>query len=305
MCRKPYSQTKTNRTLHERVQAMNNDHKSFSEREGIEQPKLPLREMSDDLRVRLWNAFYKNLPYWDAFGGSHSCAFIYEEIFANFLTLPIDEYSADFTVNTKTVKNAFLHSEWNKVFELIDFVVKTLKHEGRKREEATYYEIVNCFIIDCNDALTKENSIYRIIEGVAAKITDRQEITEIETALKTPYASAKGHLEKALTLFSNRENPDYENSAKESISAVESIAKEITGKHGGTLGQLAGKLDLHDAFAKGLKHLYGFASDAHGIRHGESDEPLPLDEATARFMLVICSAFVNYTIARNPKIQPD
>jgi len=51
---------------------MNNDCKSFSEREGIEQPKPPLIEMSGDLRVRLWNAFYENLPYWDAFGGSHS-----------------------------------------------------------------------------------------------------------------------------------------------------------------------------------------------------------------------------------------
>jgi len=219
--------------------------------------------------------------------------------------LPVDEYSADFKLNTETVKKAFLHSEWNRVFELIDFVIKTLKHEGRKQEEAIYYEIVNCFITDCNDALTKENSVYRIVGGIVVKITAKQEITEIETALKIPYASAKGHLEKALTLFSNRENPDYENSTKESISAVESIAKEISGEHGGTLGQLISKLDLHDAFVKGLRHLYGFASDAHGIRHSESGEPLPLDQDTARFMLVICSSFVNYIIARNPRIQPD
>jgi len=130
-------------------------------------------------------------------------------------------------------------------------------------------------------------------------------VAEIEAALKIPFDSARGHLKKALAHFSNRENPDYENSIKESISAVESVAKEVTGDSKATLGELANRLNIHPAFRGGLKKLYGFTSDAGGIRHADdSSKPgkyLKPDQATARFMLVTCSAFVNYIIAGNPE----
>ena len=45
-----------------------------------------------------------------------------------------------------------------------------------------------------------------------------------------PTKKATNHLEKALILISNRESPDYANSIKESISAVEAICSEILGK---------------------------------------------------------------------------
>ena len=48
--------------------------------------------------------------------------------------------------------------------------------------------------------------------------------------MDTPYSSVNEHVKNALTLFSRRETPDYKNSIKESISAVESIIREITGK---------------------------------------------------------------------------
>jgi hypothetical protein len=40
-----------------------------------------------------------------------------------------------------------------------------------------------------------------------------------------------------LQKLADRENPDYRNSIKESISAVESAAQEITGDTGATLGR--------------------------------------------------------------------
>jgi len=88
---------------------------------------------------------------------------------------------------------------------------------------------------------------------------------------------------------------------------VESIAKEITKEHSGTLGQLTSRLELHPAFEQGLKHLYGFTSDAPGVRHAgdscKSNNYPPEDQDTARFILVTCSAFVNYIIARNQATQ--
>ena len=265
---------------------MNDEYKPFSERFGYTKPKPLQREaMDEDLRTGLWNAFYESFPpvIYD-FASSNS---VYKNIHRYFLKKSLINYCDNHVKeNNEAVEQIFLSKEWHRVLDLVEYVVRA--HDN------------NSFVDKCNSVFKNENSAYRIIAGgFVAEITSEQEIVEIETALKIPYASAKGHLEKALTLFSGRENPDYENSAKESISAVESIAKEIIGEHNETLGQLASKLNLHRAFKEGLKKIYGFTSAAHGIRHSESDEPLPLDKDTARFMLVICSAFVNYIIARN------
>jgi hypothetical protein len=40
--------------------------------------------------------------------------------------------------------------------------------------------------------------------------------------------------------------------------------------------------------------MFGYTSDASGIRHAGSGEPVELDYAFAKYMLVTCSAFVNY-----------
>jgi hypothetical protein len=43
--------------------------------------------------------------------------------------------------------------------------------------------------------------------------------------------------------------------------------------------------------------MYGYTSDAEGIRHALLEEPT-LEQADAIFMLVTCSAFVNYLRAK-------
>jgi len=100
--------------------------------------------------------------------------------------------------------------------------------------------------------------------------------------------------------LADRKDPDYENSTKESISAVESIAKEITEREK-PLNALTQSLQLHPSFKDALDKLYNWTSTDGGIRHGASSKSLTPDQNTARFMLVICSSFVNYIISRNPR----
>ena len=57
------------------------------------------------------------------------------------------------------------------------------------------------------------------------------------------------------------------------------------------------KKAIHPALKKSLSALYGYTSDADGIRHAMLDEP-DLTSTDARFMLVACSAFVNYLIGK-------
>ncbi len=45
--------------------------------------------------------------------------------------------------------------------------------------------------------------------------------------------------------------------------------------------------------SRAFRQLYGYTSDANGIRHALLDES-NLDFEDAKFMLVSCSAFINY-----------
>ena len=86
------------------------------------------------------------------------------------------------------------------------------------------------------------------------------------------------------------------NSIKESISTVESMCQIITGNNNASLGKALEKLKgkIHPALNTAFEKLYGYASNSNGIRHanglGEGDSTFE----EAKYMLVSCSAFVNY-----------
>jgi hypothetical protein len=59
---------------------------------------------------------------------------------------------------------------------------------------------------------------------------------------------------------------------------------------------------MHPAFETALSKMYGYTNDAQGIRHSLLSEPT-LDADDARFMLVICSALVNYLKTKVPRVH--
>ena len=104
-----------------------------------------------------------------------------------------------------------------------------------------------------------------------------------------------------MKLLSDRQSPDYRNSIKESISAVESICKIVTNDEKATLGKalkiIEDKLGLHPALKASLSQLYGYASDSDGIHHAMLQES-NLSYIDAKFMLVACTNFINYLIKK-------
>jgi len=84
------------------------------------------------------------------------------------------------------------------------------------------------------------------------------------------------------------------------------IITEISGGQA-TLGKAIKKLKdsgvhIHSAMESAFSSLYGYTSDENGIRHGGIDfTNAPAEDA--KFMLVSCSAFVNYLIEKQSKIS--
>ena len=143
-----------------------------------------------------------------------------------------------------------------------------------------------------------------------APITSEIEINEIKTALSNTdkFFTTSEHINKTLEHFSNKINPDYRNSIKESISAVEATCCIICGSENATLSQAlkaiekSNAIELHHALKSSFDKLYGYTSDGDGIRHALSSES-NLSEEDARFMLISCSAFTNYLIVKYNKKQ--
>src|SRR5690606_8722681 len=113
---------------------------------------------------------------------------------------------------------------------------------------------------------------------ILAPITGEEEISAIEKALAIhdKYKPVRLHVSQALRLLSDKARPDYRNSIKESISAVESICAIITDNSKATLGQalklIGREHGLHEALKSSFNSLYGYTSDADGIRHALLEE---------------------------------
>lgn len=215
----------------------------------------------------------------------------FRDLWIFFFKWPTDNLPQSYgTVNsgaaTSVVREWFYKAEWFQVFDFIEF-------------SSEYHE---SFPEVCNSFLKKEMSAYRFVDGKLVEITSDEEIVEIENAIKNSdkFNPVKTHLKTAIQLLSDRKNPDYRNSIKESISAVESLAKIITKNDKTTLGQALNELErkhnVPGSLKAGFSALYGYTSDEAGIRHSLLDKSVTVDQEEARFMVIACSAFVNYLI---------
>ena len=98
--------------------------------------------------------------------------------------------------------------------------------------------------------------------------------------------------------LSDRKTPDYRNSIKESISAVEAMARIVAGTPKATLGDalkvMERKQQLHPALKEAFSKLYGYANDSDGIRHAINNEDTAVGQSIAKYFLLSCTSFINY-----------
>jgi hypothetical protein len=267
----------------------------FSERYGHTTARgtIQIDSMSVELRNSLWSLL--KLHIWDRVYSYRGYSFLNdnnpqiktlcEQLWFSYFKLPLDTLPNDWEEVCSWLRKQYFSCDWWAVHDFVEFIADNFPYSSRKE-----------FIEMCNAALEKEVSAYRFVDGLISRITDETEIAEIDRALDNARDPVRTHLRRALELLSDREAPDYRNSIKESISAVESLVATVVGEKG-TLGQLLKKLEdeisLHPALKAAFSSLYGYTSDQDGIRHAIL-ESKDLAFEDAKFFLVVCSAFVNF-----------
>jgi hypothetical protein len=272
----------------------------FSQRYGYTTVPEALKpeSMPEVLRVALWNALHRAL--WGVPG------FMWRKANGRMIGVgAIGRFAKDFWTRARvridtipsvpedilaSLQNAFFSGKW---FEVYDFLEAVLAISPSPNLEA-----------EISRALEEEKAAYRLVQWRFVQITEPAEVEALTPAMgaRDTFAPASEHLKRAVDLYADRAAPDYRNSIKESISAVEAAAKVVSNKPNATLGDALTALErdgkLHKALKTAFSALYGYTSQADGIRHALMDEP-NLTAADAKFFMLACASFVNYLKARH------
>jgi hypothetical protein len=272
---------------------------NFSERYGHKPVRraIQIDSIDEHLKNGLWSLLKGNA--WDhayyssgMYGGyylssNEDLKVLCERLWFNYFKKPLDTLDNDWSKVLKDLRNYFFSCKWREVYDFIEFVANNHKR----------YQFKESFIKGCNHLLEREVSAYRFVNGLITRITEEHEVAEIEQALEASNGPVHKHIRRSLELLSDKNAPDYRNSIKEAISAVESLVILTLKAEKGTLGQLIKKLEdeigLHPALRTAFSNLYGYTSDQAGIRHALT-EAEKVDFSDAKFMLVVCSAFINF-----------
>jgi len=270
----------------------------FSDRIGVTEPVTSLQATSinEELRNSIWNVILSIL---NVANDSEYLDKAVHAIAMSLLKKPVDELPNRHHTRHVWLKEVYSKLDWHEVYNLIEFLVSRAGYitglEHRREPWINQFNLV----------LKRELSGYRFISGVLTPISSEAEVASIDEAIgAAEHAGLNGvraHLTAALEKLGQKPEPDYRNSIKEAISAVESAVKCITGSSDGglekALSELASESEIHGALKEGFIKLYGYTSDENGIRHAILEESdVGYDEA--KFMVVACSAFVNFLIAK-------
>jgi hypothetical protein len=274
---------------------------SFSDRLGITKQKaiLQVDAIDPDLRNGLWQACIESF-----FHAGNMYDYDYDQPFlaimnrtyVDFFKGTSEHVPRGYEAGIKAIRDWFFKADWWQVYNFLEFLIAEFDRPPFGTDHA-FSERISFF-------LEREKSGYRILSHQFVAITDPIELSAVSEAASSSakFAGAREHMRASIGLFSRKPKADYRNSIKEAISAVEAAARVVTGSPKATLGDalkvLSSKIAIHPAMKDGMNKLYGYTSDEGGIRHALLEES-NIDEAEAKFMIVTCSAFVNFCVQRS------
>lgn len=271
----------------------------FSERKGIKHFSdiVQVNDLNERTRNKLYSVISESFDelYVDYDGNLKDkfVEYLYKELFSKTeRDIPMWGNDYHYEEVFDTIYTIIIQYDYTDIFTFIEGIIKFLDIADR----TTYhrYNYKDEYIKAISNVFKKENVNYRIINEKITDIVDEQQISSIEETLKNPYKEVSRHYSKAIEqLYSLK---DFDNSIKESISSVEAMCQILTKNSKATLGDALKLLKdkIHPAMKSAFEKLYGYTSDTNGIRHanGLGEGNSTFEEA--KYMLISCSAFVNY-----------
>lgn len=288
--------------------------KSFSQRYGYTSlANVIIREdMPESIQNAICNCYDKmpdaNIPDHDVGGYVGVKNALTEYLWCNFLNNRAEDLYEKYRYGE--IIDAFIDTlldnefPWYSKLDMIEMSLDFL-FDVYKENSCGFKESPSVFEKNINKEFARLNYAYRIVDHFIVEITSEEEIKAVEKAIDTNSDNVRVHLASALELMSKRPNGEYRSSIKESISAVEKWCRKCTGEKDlrPALNKLSSKgIKIHPKLHSTFNILYEYTNhEDSGIRHALMDEDgtytPSMDEAV--FMIVTCSAFINYLNSKN------
>ena len=270
---------------------------TFSQAQGYEELPGPLKlgELPREGRVRIWNVFYSSMFATRYFGDfewvlGDDWEAILREKHIRIDNLPLDEWNSYFEHNRRQLRDSIEMLPFFRIFDTIQFVLR-------------HHSCPSGFIDKISEAFELSRLAYTIDDTPTPTIIPSVTAAEgntIAEAMRTLREAGLGgsaaHLRKAAECINGQE---WAEGVRESIHAVESVARQLDPKASQTLApalkSLEGSGTLHPALKEAFTKLYGYTSNEQGIRHAHLNQDsanVGMDEAV--FMLGACASFSSY-----------
>ena len=266
---------------------------TFSQREGYEELPLPLQigQLPDAVRIAIWNVLYAQMR--ESRRGAYiddPWETIFRDLYLNHDNRRLDWWLPEFTRLTTWMHDRLEGEKFNQVFDVLEFL---MQHDCCPPQ----------FIAGLSDVFRRFQLAYTIHSGPrpvilpATTVEEGNELSRNLTDLQDAgLDGCETHLRNASKCINEGRWAD---SVRESIHAVESVAKKIS-PNATTLVKALAPLEKrgvlqHKALKEALSRLYGYTSDEQGIRHALLDNAQPkLSGDEALFMLGACASFASY-----------
>ncbi|WP_321394847.1 hypothetical protein [Emcibacter sp.] len=271
----------------------------YSERVGATPPpeRMQVGELSDELRRRLSNWWHRCSNRIYTHGTGYNCGYrfyddrthqgsqiCYTEIWGRYQA----EFPEDGRGFFDQCDNLFRTGSYFDVMNTLHFFLEMNFPQGYLVEQ------LERLLVDYNSPVTWNDKEKTLIPHSSPE----EGQTIVRALASTKEGSFNGshtHLMASIDHI-NCNNPA--DSIRESIHAVESVCRQMTGEK--TLGPALSKLKknhgLNEALKQGMDKIYGFTNTAQGIRHPILEKEEELDLNDAQFMLGACAAFCSYLI---------
>ena len=281
---------------------------TFSQAEGIDllpQP-LALGELSGKARNRLWGVLHRRLSKSSNCPGDFGEGYLIDpwktiicDYYERVWEQPVDEFSAKFNENSFLIKQLFLVGPYNRIFDFLQFV---FRHKKGPRDFSCAVESV---LKDSMCAYTVVKDGPTIVP--IALPEQRESVKRAFQALASgPFESARSNLRKSADLINVN---DFPGSIRESVHAVESVARTIDPKNSSTLSTALDSLEKdgllkHPALKIAIEKLYAYASDEPDSRHGNPDyKSSTAGSQEAMLVFGACTSIVAYLSNKHGQAQ--
>lgn len=275
---------------------------TWSQKNGVSPlpRQLRLDEISNEFRAIIWAAIYRDFnslqkiysrqqhgsqhthPYWRSFIEDYAVKIEHRQVD----TLSNHKDDAILWLKERVYKNHY--------HDVLTFLQAIFEHRLIRQDLKTRIQI----------AFETARMAYRVIDFQIVPIGTEAEATNIKKAFEDASAiEQKGPASHLKNSASALTSGNWADSVRESISAVESVAKvACPEKDGDTLGPIVTQLVKdgrikHSGLGKSLKNLYGYTSNEKGVRHAlVFDDEANIDEKDAMLLFGACASFVSYLI---------